>query len=55
MNGQSVRAASPSNKNSAYEEGLALGINDRGALEMRQKDGRIIEISAGEITLASVG
>lgn len=51
VNGQYVQAASPSNKNDGYEEGVALGINDKGLLEMRKEDGRIIEISAGEITL----
>ncbi|MBE9503203.1 MAG: biotin--[acetyl-CoA-carboxylase] ligase [Proteobacteria bacterium] len=55
VNGHYVKAASPSIKNDGYEEGLALGINDKGALEMRKKDGRIMEISAGEITLVSAG
>jgi len=54
VTGRSVRAASSPGTENGYEEGIALGINNEGALMLRKDDGRIVDISAGEISLISV-
>ena len=54
INGRQVKAASGSTDGSfleSYEEGLAMGINDAGALLLEKNDGTIVEIYAGDIIL----
>lgn len=55
INGKNVRAAASGagmthkHGDEGYEEGVALRVNENGALLLRKADGRIVEVVAGEV------